>query len=223
MILNSLPESNNVSQLLTNLKNLGSTSRDRSPVDEVFSRRIRRHSRRSVSCYPLATCRSITSYTDHYYRFVEIWSRGKKKKIPEDRSERERYRARPIYLKSYESEIAAGRRGGTARRFPRAGPPQLFRDEQQLDAALRLKLATRRTATRKLIDVRENSGGGEDGSRASGRRRVLFTWITRAPPYPDALHHRSAVLPLLQEDKARPCAGLTLSNLVTVQQVLNAG
>lgn len=83
-------------------------------------------------------------------------------------------------------------------------PPQLFH-KQQLDAALRLKLATRRTATRKLIDAQENSSGGEDGSRASGRRRVLFTWITRAP-YPDAASPSFSSYDLvLGGDKTRPC------------------
>jgi len=57
-------------------------------------------------------------------------------------------------------------------------PPQLFRDEQQLDAALRLKLATRRTA-RKLIDAQENSGGGEEAGRQDAGAYPLFTWITR--------------------------------------------
>lgn len=98
-------------------------------------------------------------------------------------------RTRPIFTKCViERPIA------TASRFHKLW---LFH-EQQLDAALRLKLATRRTATRKLIDAQENSGGGEDGSRtrararASGRRRVLFTWILHAlrcildavPPFP---------------------------------------
>lgn len=54
-----------------------------------------------------------------------------------------------------------GRAIATASRFHKLW---LFHDEQQPDAALRLKLATRRTATRKLIDAQENNSGGEDGS-----------------------------------------------------------
>lgn len=80
----------------------------------------------------------------------------------------------------------------------------------------------------------ESSSGGEDGSRrASGRRRVLFTWIAHVPRRcPAMLHHRCnpslsprATLSYEEEEASsaeRPCirvAGLILSRLATVQQV----
>jgi len=62
------------------------------------------------------------------------------------------------------------------------------RDEPQLPAApqlhtaLCLKLATRRTATRKLIDVQESSSGGEDGRAERQNAGAYFSHVDHTRP-----------------------------------------
>lgn len=136
------------------------------------------------------------------------------------------------YLWAYTSDLPNTLSGEQSRRH-RDSTSCGFSNEQQLDAALRLKLATRRTATRKLIDAQENSGGGEDGSWARARQdagayfsrgfytRFAVSWM---------LYHRSChpspSCPMGKGTRSRNAtlhwnAGLTLSKPAIAQQVSN--
>jgi len=118
----------------------------------------------------LTTCRGIVHRTDYYYR--DLKSRKEKK----FRFNSARTISRYFFLCA--RSICRYRESIRETAISACCPPQLFRDKQQLDATLRLKLATRRTA-RKLIDAQENSGGGEEAGRQDAGAYPLFTWITR--------------------------------------------
>lgn len=193
-----------------------------------------RHSWWSASCYISASYLLPQHHTAQILIIISLLDFNIVREEKEDLKNRFEWyrnicmRTRPIFTKRViERPIA------TASRFHKLW---LFH-EQQLDAALRLKLATRRTATRKLIDAQENSGGGEDGSRTRARARqdagayfsrgfytrFAVSWMLYHRFHPPPPSHPC---PTGKGTRSRNAtlhrnAGLTLSNLAIVQQVSN--